>query len=59
MQLMNYMRDAFISAVMQDVPSIDHTEAIRKLVYEDLVSQLPPEVKKVYLNDKTLSLIHI
>ncbi|CAB5151251.1 hypothetical protein UFOVP148_31 [uncultured Caudovirales phage] len=50
MQLMNYMRDAFISAVMQDVPSVNHTEEIRKLVNQDLINQLPPDVKKVWNN---------
>jgi hypothetical protein len=49
------MRDAFIRAAMHDVPKeADHSEEIRKLVTQDLVSKLPAKVKAVY-DDKELS----
>lgn len=52
MKLTNYIRDAYIDAVMADVPSIDHTEEIRKLVLADFVSRLPAAVVKVWKDNE-------
>jgi len=54
MKLTNYLRDAFISAVMQDVPRIaDHSEEIRKLVVADVLSQVPKPVKEAFEDSKS------
>ena len=52
MRLTNNLREAFIRAVMDDLPLVDHKEEIRKLAYEDIVNQLPPAIAKIY-NDKS------
>jgi hypothetical protein len=52
MKLTNTIRDAFIRAAMNDVPSVDYAEQIRKIAYDDLVSQLPPAVAKVWNDPK-------
>lgn len=51
MKLTNLMRDSFIRAAMDDVPKIDYSEQISKLILEDAVSQLPPKIRAIY-NDK-------
>lgn len=53
MKLTNSIRNAFIRSVMDDVPKIDHSEAIRKLVVEDLASKLPTKIKAIW-DDKEL-----
>jgi hypothetical protein len=53
MKLTNSIRNAFIRSVMNDVPKIDHSEAIRKLVVEDFASKLPTKIKAIW-NDKEL-----
>lgn len=53
MRLTNTIRDAFISGVMRDVPSIDYSEQIRKLLIEDIEAQLPKAVLALY-KDKRL-----
>lgn len=53
MRLTNQIRDAFISGVMRDVPSVDYSEQIRKLLCEDIEAQLPPAVLAIY-KDKAL-----
>lgn len=51
MKLTNVIRDSFIRAAMQDVPSkADNTEKIRSLVLSDMVNRLPEDVKKVWNN---------
>lgn len=52
MRLTNTIRDAFIRAAMQDVPHTDYSEQIRKLAYEDLVSQLPEVIRKIWTGKK-------
>ena len=53
MRMTNTLRDAFIRAVMQDVPKIDHDEAARKLVLEDSAAQLPPKIKALVRSAET------
>ena len=49
MRLTNYIRDAFIEAAMQDVPSTcNHTEEIRKLAQADVFSRLPKDIYKIW-----------
>ena len=53
MKLTNTIRDAFIRAAMNDVPSVDYTEQIRAIVMADIVDQLPPKVRTIW-NDTSL-----
>ncbi len=49
MKLTNLIRDAFVTGVMNDVPSkSDNSEAIRKLVVDDMVQRLPASVRKLW-----------
>jgi hypothetical protein len=50
MKLTNYVRDGFINAVMLDVPTIDYEEQIRKVVLQDFVDRLPPQVRALWDN---------
>lgn len=52
-KLTNYMRDAFVSAVLQDVPQMDYQSAMEKEVRDDMIRQMPPKVAAVYA-DKEL-----
>lgn len=52
MKLTNTIRDAFVRAAMQDVPSVDYTEQIREIAFKDLVDQLPPKVRAVWDDEK-------
>ncbi len=47
MKLTRADKDAFASAVVQDIPKIDYEEQYRKLVYEDAISQLPEKVQAI------------
>lgn len=53
MKLTNTIRDAFIRAVLQDVPAEDYTEQARALITADAVAALPPKVRALW-NDKAL-----
>jgi len=52
MRLTNYIRDAYIRSVMQDVPKKEFDEEIRSLVSKDLISQLPIEIKTIWEANK-------
>lgn len=58
MRLTNTIRDAFISGVMRDVPSIDYTEQIRSLLIKDIEAQLPPAVLAVYKDKALCGYVH-
>jgi len=47
MRLTNTIRDAFISAVMQNVPSTDYKAEVGRLIRADVLAQLPPKVRAV------------
>jgi hypothetical protein len=47
-KLTNYMRDAFVTAVLQDVPQTDYHVEMEKEVRNDVIRQLPPKVAAVY-----------
>lgn len=53
MKLTNTIRDAFVRAAMDDVPSIDYDEQAHKLAQEDLVKQMAPKLRAIY-QDKQL-----
>lgn len=48
MRLTNYMRDAFVKALMQDVPQIDYDQQIRDLAMKRCVERLPPKVRALW-----------
>lgn len=48
MKLTNSMRDAFIRAVMDDVPSVDYTEQIRSAAMKAAIEAMPPKIQAAY-----------
>jgi hypothetical protein len=48
MRLTKLIRQSFVRAAMNDVPSIDYDEQCRKLLVDCVVSQMPPEMLKAY-----------
>jgi len=48
MRLTNAMRDAFVRAVMADVPSTDYDDQIRKAVKQAYVEAMTPEAQALY-----------
>ena len=48
MRLTKADKEAFVRAVMDDVPKVDYDEQAKKLVMEELVERMPAEVKAVY-----------
>lgn len=53
MRLTNSIRDAYIQAVMDDVPSKDYTEDIRKATMQAAIDALPPKVRAVWDDQET------
>lgn len=54
MRLTKSDKDAFITAVVQDIPKVDYLEQIRAIVVEDSINRLPEKVQAI-ARDKTLS----
>lgn len=50
MRLTNTIRDAYIRAVMQNVPSVDYQSQASKLVLDDIMAQLPPKVREIAMD---------
>ena len=48
MRLTATIRNAFVHAAMDDVPSVDYREKIRSLVTEAAIASLPPKVRAVW-----------
>jgi uncharacterized protein (DUF2342 family) len=48
MRLTNYIRDAFVTAAMQDVPKVDYESQIRQAYVDAYVAAMPPDVAKTY-----------
>lgn len=48
MKLNKTIRDAFVRAVMNDVPSVDYDALAAKKVQDHAYQNLPPEIRKVY-----------
>lgn len=57
MKLTKYMRQAFVRAAMNDVPSVDYDTQIRKEVMRASVAALPDAVRAVWLDGKTFKYI--
>lgn len=53
MRLTNYIRDAFIASVMDDVPKFDYRAEIEKVALDAAVNDMPPKVRAVY-DDKAI-----
>lgn len=58
-RLNNDMRDAFIDAVMDDVPKVDYEEKIRDAVNKAAHAELPAAVKKLLASEDTAGLVNI
>ena len=50
MKLTNYLRNAFVSAVMQDVPVQDFDEQIDKACVEAVAKELPEKLRAAWLD---------
>ena len=48
MRLNKYHKDAFVEAVLQDLPATDYDEIARKLVRDATVERMPAKVRAVY-----------
>ena len=48
MNLNKYDKQAFVTAVMDDVPCVDYDEQAKKLVHDWALTQMPKEVLAVY-----------
>lgn len=59
MKLTNTIRDAFVRAAMNDVPTVDFEEQYRKLMIDDAVAQLPPAVRKLWDNKATRDYVNL
>lgn len=58
MRLTKSHKDAFVKAVLDDVPSIDYNEQVRALILDDSISQLPKELQSFARDPKTTELIN-
>ena len=48
MRLNKYYKDAFVEAVLQDLPATDYDEIAQKLVRDAMVERMPAKVRAVY-----------
>lgn len=53
MKLTKFIREAFVSAAMNDVPTVDYTEQIRKEVMRASLAALPNHVRSVWMDEAT------
>ena len=53
MRLNKYHKDAFVEAVLQDLPATDYDEIARKLVRDAMIERAPAKVRGVY-DDKDI-----
>lgn len=57
MRLTNYMRDAFISAAMHDVPQENFGDQMQTLLIKAAISCLPPKVRTLYDDPATRNFV--
>ncbi|HOU23531.1 MAG TPA: Nmad5 family putative nucleotide modification protein [Anaerolineae bacterium] len=50
MKLTNYVRDAYITSVMNDVPRERYEEMLEKAILDDAIAQLPGPVRAIWKN---------
>jgi hypothetical protein len=48
MRLTKIIRESFVRAAMQDVPQVQYDEAINKMLVENVIAQMPPDMLKAY-----------
>ena len=48
MRLNKYHKDAFVEAVLQDLPTVDYDEIAQKLVKDTVIEKMPAKVRAVY-----------
>lgn len=59
MKLTNYIRDAYINAVMDDVPKIDYDEQLRALVVKTVVAAAPKAVQAAWEDPASQPFVNI
>lgn len=59
MRLTNFIREAYINSVMNDLPSIDYQQQIIKFVTKTVMDSLPESVKKVWKDPATNKFINM
>jgi len=59
MKLTNQLRDAFVNAVMADVPREDYSQHIEDEVLRAFVAALPPAVRRVWDDPATRAYVHL
>lgn len=48
MRLTKTIRESFVRAAMNDVPQVDYDSQITKLLFDNVVAQMPPEMLTAY-----------
>lgn len=51
MKITNNMRDAFVRAVLQDVPTVDYNAEFKNFAVELCLARLPGEIVRIYKNN--------
>lgn len=59
MKLTNSLRDAFVNAVMADVPRENYAQHIEDAVLRAFVAALPPSVRRVWDDPATRTYVHL
>jgi len=52
MKLNKYDKEVIITRIMDDVPSVNYTEQVHKLVRDHFKAQIPPAIKKILADPK-------
>lgn len=59
MKLTNYIRDAFITSVLEDVPHIDYDQQIEDGILKAFVDALPPAVRRMWDDPATRDYVNL
>lgn len=59
MKLTNIIRDSFISAAMQDVPSVDYKKQAQDLFEKAALDAMPAAVARIYKDPKTKGYVNL
>lgn len=56
MKLTNYMRDAYVNAILADTPAIDLnaiTDEVHKIAIDDALTRVPEAIRKLWASNET------
>lgn len=59
MKLTNYIRDAFITSVLEDVPHIDYDQQIQDGILKAFVDALPPAARRLWDDPETRGYLNL